>query len=176
VGLLRYVGRGAHAVLLLAVLIGSAAYTVAAGWRDLVGLAPVCQGDGGFVTCISGDQPSGLAWYGTAFAVVFWFALLRWARTSLAMRAAARTVITLGTGMYAAELFRGEQARALTCYYSQPGHCIGSFQALTPAQAALGLLVGVAVAFAVIPTPVTGFLEGRTLGPVVVTDRPVDRA
>ena len=71
------------------------------------------------------------------------------------MRVAARTVITLGAGMYAADLLRGEQPRLVACYSSEPGRCVGYFQALTLTQAALGLLIGVTVAFAMIPTAST---------------------
>jgi hypothetical protein len=60
-GRLPALGRAVHSLLLLVVLIGSAAYTVGRGWRDLVGAVPACQGERGLVTCISGDQPSGLS-------------------------------------------------------------------------------------------------------------------
>jgi hypothetical protein len=163
---LRGVGRAAHALLLLAVLVGSAAFTVALGWRNLVGAVPACQDERGLVTCITSEQPRGLSWYGTAFAMGLWLAMLRWSATSLALRIAARTVITLGTGMSVAELTRGPRDRALPCYSSGHGECLRYFPSLTLTQAALGLLVGAAVAFALVPPRLVSARAGRTLAPV----------
>jgi hypothetical protein len=171
---LRRIGRGAHPLLLLTVLIGSAAYCVGAGWRGLVGLVPKCQDGDGYVTCISGRQPSGLAWYGTAFAVVMWLALLRWAKTSVVLRFAARTVTTLGTGMYTAELIRGDQPRVDVCFPDPNGGCLEFIRPYTLTQAALGLLTGAAVAFALLP-PREVALGARRLMRVGTTAPPVDR-
>jgi hypothetical protein len=162
----RGMGRAVHALLLLAVLVGSAAYTVGAGWRDLVGAVPACQGERGLVTCITGDQPSGLSRYGTVFAVALWLAMLRWAHTRVAVRVAGRVTITVGVGMFAADRLRGEHTRALSCYADRRGECLGYFPSLTLTQAALGLLAGAAVAFALIPPRSAVARASRTLAPV----------
>jgi hypothetical protein len=163
---MRPVARAVHAALLLAVLTGSAAYLVDAGWRDLVGLVPACQGDSGLVTCISGQQRPGLAWCGTEAAVVVWMAMLRWSRKSVALRAVGRTVITLGTGMYVASLIRGPVVRALSCDYLQRGKCLGYFPPLSLTEVALGLVVGAVIATALIPPRLTVRRPARTLAPV----------
>jgi len=164
-GRLRGLGRGVHGLLLLAVLIGSAAFTVGRGWRDLVGAFPACQGERGLVTCITGDQPSGLSRYGAAFAVALWLAMLRWGQTSLAVRIAGRATITVGFGLFVADLIQGEPARALSCYADRHGECLGYFPSLTLAHAALGLLVGAAAAFSVIPPRSAIARASRTLAP-----------
>jgi hypothetical protein len=164
-GRLRGLGRAAHTLLLLAVLIGSAAYTVGAGWRDLVGAVPACEGERGLVTCITGQQPSGLSGYATAFALTLWLAMLRWAHISVALRIAGRATVTVGIGMYAADLIRGQHARALSCYSDPHGKCLGYFPSLTLTQAALGLLVGAVVAFALIPPRPAVARASRTLAP-----------
>jgi hypothetical protein len=169
---LRRIGRPAHATLLLAVLIGSAAYGVGAGWRDLIGLVPGCQdGYALVVTCVTGDQPPGLSWYGTAFAVVLWLAFLRWSTTSVAPWVAARTVVTLGTGLYAADLLRGNPPppNFLTC---PEGECLSYFWALTLTQAALGLLIGAAIAFALMPPRIRVAPDRRRLAPFGATAPP----
>jgi hypothetical protein len=97
--------------------------------------------------------------------VALWLAMLRWAQTSLALRIAGRATITVGIGMYAADLIRGEPARALSCYADMHGECLGYFPSLTLTQAALGLLVGTAVAFALIPPRSAVPRAGRTLAP-----------
>jgi hypothetical protein len=173
---LRRTGRGVHALLLLAFLVGSAAYCVGAGWRGLVGLVPACQDGDGYVTCISGRQPSGLAWYGTAFAVVMWLALLRWAETSVMLGFAARAVITLGTGMYAAELIRGGQPRSLVCTPDPNGGCLEFIRPFTLTQAALGLLIGAVVAFALLPPRFGVALAARRLARAGATAPSLDRA
>jgi hypothetical protein len=164
-GRLPALGRAGHGLLLLAVLIGSAAYIVGRGWRDPVGAVPACQGERGLVICISGDQPSGLSRYGTVFAVALWLAMLRWGRTSLALRMAGRVTITLGFGMFAADLIQGEPDRALSCYADRHGECVGYFPSLTLTHATLGLLVGAAVAFALIPPRSAIARASRTLAP-----------
>jgi hypothetical protein len=164
-GRLPRLGRAVHGLLLLAVLIGSAAYTVGRGWRDLVGAVPACQGERGLVTCISGDQPSGLSRYGTVFAVALWLAMLRWGQTSLAVRIAGRATITVGIGMFAADLVQGEPARALSCYADRHGECLGYFPSLTLTHAGLGLLVGAAVAYALIPPRPAVAPASSTLAP-----------
>ena len=123
-GRLRGLGRGVQGLLLLAVLIASAAYTVGRGWRDLMGAVPACQGERGLVTCITADQPSGLSRYGTVFAVALWLAMIRLAQTSRALRIAGRATITVGIGMYAADLIQGEPAQALACYVDRHGECL----------------------------------------------------
>jgi hypothetical protein len=162
----RGLGLAVHELLLVAVLIGSAAYTVGAGWRDLVGVAPMCQGERGLVTCITGDQPSGLSSYGTVYGVALWLAMLRWGQTSLSLRIVGRATITVGIGMFVADRIRGDRARALSsCYSSRRGECLGYFPALTLMQVALGLLVGAAVAFALIPPRPAGARASRTPAP-----------
>jgi hypothetical protein len=162
---MRPVARAVHAVLLLPVLIGSAAYLVGAGWRGLVGIVPTCQGDSGLVTCISGQQRSGLAWYGTTFAVVMWLAMLRWSTTRVAVRIVGRTVITLGTGMYVASLIRGPVVRAVSCDYMKLGKCRAYFPPLSLTEATLGLVAGAVVAFALIPPRLAVRRAARTLAP-----------
>jgi len=99
------------------------------------------------------------------FAVALWLAMLRWGQTSLAVRIAGRATITVCIGMFAADLIQGEPARALSCYADRHGECLGYFPSLTLTHAGLGLLVGAAVAYALIPPRPAVAPASRTLAP-----------
>ena len=169
-----------RALLLLPVLVGSAAFIVATGWRDLVDLLiPACGG--GYASCVSGDQPSGLSLYGAAFGVVLWLAMLRWGTTRAAVRVVARTVIILGTGLIAAHyldlwIFGTHNIRMLSCPAGPDGICRNYFWPLPLPAAALGLFVGAAVALALIPPRLAFKPQPRGLAGGDATARSADRA
>jgi hypothetical protein len=152
--MLHQTGWAGRVVLSLAVLVGSSAFLIASGWRDLVDLLIPACGDG-FDSCVSGRQPSGLSWYGAAIGAFLWVALVRWGPTKVAVRVVSRTLVILSTGVLAAEYLRlwGDGGRGVVwgCSTGKHGPCPVFYEPLALTHIGLGLLIGAALAAVIAP-------------------------